>query len=320
MQMVLSLLIACVFFASGYVYSSEPMLMAKLSLTKEKFVGGEPVEIKLTISNTGSKNARVYLNYPTFRAFDSGGISFNIVTAPAGVKQLLLDESERRVPVVEVVAGEEWSTAIYLQRFLANLSPGRYQISYTLETRFDTKMPDINSDVLSSKGEISFTVEPPRQQQLNEILNQYSSKLESPNFWERRAAIEALSLIEDPIVIPHLNSMLKLGLADDGLKALARFPKNEEAQSAVLNSLASKQASAVVQALKVLAGWGYEVNTNDLQSLLKRDNTQIKIAALRYVKTIGDKGYLEVIKPYLNDPNPDVSKAAQEAQSILQKP
>ena len=310
----------CIFLASGYdPCAGQSTLTIKVNPTKSTFVEGEPVELTVTIFNNG-KNVRIYMNYPTFRAFDSSGVTFKIVTAPSEVKVTPLDDSEHRVPIIEVAAGQEWITRIYLQRFLSNLTPGRYRISYKVELRHDTKMPSPNSDISSSEGELSFTIVAADQQQLKESLSQYSAKLESQDFWERRAAMEALSLVEDPVVIPHLGVMVRLGMADYGLRALARFSKNEEAQSIVLNSLTSKQASAVVQALTVLAGWAYKVNTNDLQILLKRDNLQIKIAALRYVKSIGDKGYVEVIKPYLNDPDPNVSKEAQKAQGILQKP
>jgi len=321
MYRALWLLAACIFLGSGYTpCSGQSMLLIKVNITKSMFVEGEPVELSVTIANPGPKNAQIYMNYPTFRAFDSGGINFKIVAAPSEVKLTPPQDSEHRVPIIEVTAEQEWTTRIYLQRFFSNLTPGRYRISYKLDLRHDTKMPDLNSGTSSSEGELSFTIGAADQQQLKESLNQYSAKLESQNFWERRAAIEALSLVEDPVVIPHLGMMVKLGLADYGLRALARFSKNEAAQSIVLNSLASKQASAVVQALTVLAGWGYKINTNDLQTLLKQDNIQIKIAALRYVKSIGDKGYSEVIKPYLNDPDPNVSKEAQKAQGILQKP
>src|SRR5215213_10251325 len=168
---------ACMFLASGYdPCSGQSTLPIKVNLTKSIFVEGEPVELSVTISNPGPKNAQIYMNYPTFRAFDSGGITFKTVTAPSEVKVTPLDDSEHRVPIIEIAAEQEWTTRIYLQRFLSNLTPGRYRISYKLELRHDSKMPSPNSGTSPSEGEFSFTIVAANEQQLKESLNQYSGK------------------------------------------------------------------------------------------------------------------------------------------------
>jgi hypothetical protein len=152
-----------------------------------------------------------------------------------------------------------------------------------------------NRFVIESEGTLSLTVEPVNLEMIPKIYQTYADRvLESSN--ADKAASEALCVVGNPMVIPHLTTMVKRGWLDHAmLQALGQFPKEKGARNALVSCLTNEDGSRVAEALGILADWKHEVPVNDVRRLLKSTTTQVHDAALKYINTLETPEYLELL-------------------------
>ena len=268
-----------------------PGVSVELSCDKPAFLKGEPIGIRLLVRNDSDHDIRLPVNYPTIQEPDSSGLHLDLERSglkarEKSARQVALEDFGGEVPLVPVRAGRQWVTTVYLQRYALQPEPGTYRLPYSLDLPYRVEQPIGKGGELQARGELQFRIDPATPDELRPILARYASRLKSDEFWARRVAIEALSVVQDPLVVPHLVQMLRLGYADYGLAALAQFPRDEEARSAVVASLDSERPSVVVQALGTLKGWRYTLKPEELRALLGRGDAQVREAALDYIKAM----------------------------------
>ena len=175
-------------------------------------------------------------------------------------------------------------------------------------------------NVVVGEGKFSFEVGVADREKLQQRLAVHSQNAGSNTYWIARGAVEALSLVRDPTAIPYLMKLFKIKKGEYALEALARFPKEKAAQEAIAAALKSDRSSDVADALGVFAEWKFLVPTKDLSEVMHRGNSQVRIAAIEYVRAINTDEYLRLARPYVSDRDPEVAKAARETGHTLGPP
>lgn len=262
-----------------------------IRMQKAEYMEGEPIGIEISIANPGQEEAKVMFDYPRF-GLATG--TFQIDARDAGLKAKTFEPGTGGVvPTIRVTPGETFTTTIFLQRFVEQPGPGKYQIPFSLElARADASpIEGGNTSFLKSRGRLSFLVRPTAPGQLDPILRRYAESLDEEAYWTRRVAVEALSVTDDPIVVPYLKRILSdPSRGALGLKALERFPNESDARAAIIEVLDSDQFLVVAQALEVLGRWKYELEFDKVRSLVGQTNTHILNKVLKYmVQVDGDK-------------------------------
>lgn len=295
------------------------MVAITITPSKSFFVLGEPIELQVSLANKGSSDVAVAINYPSFRAYGVDGILFtdNKKIAPQSGGPSGFAQYSGRAFTQKIAANNEWTTKIYLQAYFQNLTQGDYRINYSLD------LPCLNEngslkDIIRARGSVIFNVKPSDQGALQEIIKAYASQLESTNFWDIRTAEEALAATDDPIVVPELAKLIRLGDSEIAFKSLSKFKGDVMAEALVQESLRSKVISHQLLSLDVLSKWKAMISDADLKALLESKERRVRIAALLYVRSVHNPAYLPVIEEYIQDPDPSVSEEAKRTKRALQ--
>ena len=302
----------CASIASG------PSLRLALEVTTDTFVEGEPVEARLVIANEGSEPAEVLLQYPSLRALGTGGLRLRIPEASENPK--LAESFGRWTQIMPLAAGGQWAGKVYLQRYMAAPPAGRHAIPYSLEIAFRAAgAPGSETSVAHQDGVLAFAVAPASPEKLAAAIERYVTGFESTGYWQQRFAVEALSLIRDPAVVPHLAELLRAGWTGPAFEALASFAENAEAREIVLAAANSKRPVEAIPALEVLGRWRYSMDLHDLQVLLADEVPAVRRAALHYIQSAGRRDCLGLVAPLTQDADPAVSDEARRTRTFLEK-
>ena len=221
-----------------------------------------------------------------FRTMDRSGITFalegtTLKDRPLGPEESFREQFGGLVPLVPIPPGGTWSVPIVLQRFVLSPRPGRYRLRYTADIPYEVKTGGEPGHT-ACRGEVSFAVVPANPEGLKTALREYAARLDRPDYWERRAAVETLSVVEDPAVVPNLVHMLKLGLTDEAMKARGPVLQGR--------SCPARGRRALVGALGVLAEWKSKLDPQTIQALLTREDPRVREATQRYINAIEKKG------------------------------
>ena len=106
----------------------------------------------------------------------------------------------------------------------------------------------------------------------------------------------ALTLIEAPAVVPYLVEMHKLGYSEYAISSLARFPENDAARYVMMESLKAQRFHDVVLALNVLGDWEYAVERQDIEAVLRRENSEIHAAVVKYINKTNREDLRDLLK------------------------
>lgn len=289
--------------------------------TKVSYTYGEPIELQFMVVNNAGFEITLPINYPSFEAHGLGGIKF----ISEDGKLLNADQmsggtvpQQSKALLQKIGPGDRWSTNIYLQRYLKVRASGDYSVGYELE------LPLLAADgsfktVIKAKGKLSLHITPANDILLQQDLSVYSRRLGASDFWTSRPAIEALGAFDSPAVIPELARMSQIGYADRAFEALAKFKGHPRAEAIVTDALRSRKPSHEALALGVLAKWKAAAARQDIEELLKSDESRIRIRALQYIRDLKDPSYLPLITDLTNDPDPTVSAEAKQTKEVLQR-
>src|SRR5579862_9592113 len=99
---------------------------ANLTAIKASYMANEPIEVRLTVNNTGQETAHFLADYPYFGEGIDSGIRFTIhgerppfrLLQPAGSWP-----ASHLVPIQPLAPGETFSVSIVLQSFMYDLPP-----------------------------------------------------------------------------------------------------------------------------------------------------------------------------------------------------
>ena len=151
-----------------------------------------------------------------------------------------------------------------------------------------------------------------------QVANSYLERFDSLNLssrWSRREAIEALSNMSDPAVLPTLEKLSSYGYQSAVLQALGKFDGNLSAARIIANILSSANLYDAREALQVARNWHTDLMPELVEELLASSNEPMKVLLIDYLGSRRSVTYDKLLKNLRNSPNGALAKAAQDALS-----
>lgn len=282
--------------------NKEPKCSLSIALEKESFAEGEPIKLTLTVSNEGMDPFKFEMKNPWARWTSFNKLTFHSDDPAFGLQSMPFIEYDGLVPAFTLKSGEKREFTLFLQRYVKQPLPGDHEVNYECELPIRFQPPEDKGYVevfnphfrpfAEGKGKLVFKVEPSRKEELEKIYSHYLDLIKESA--SRQEADEALSVVEDPLVVPFL---LQAGLhgGTQATWALARFPKVKEAQEHYL-SLLKGSPDNILCGLAVLAEWKYELPLAEVRRLMQNEKAFYHDAAVQYIKAVNKPEYLDLLK------------------------
>lgn len=295
----------------AYADDPGPRVQVSLAIGKARYVVGEPVDVRVTFTNKDKKAAQVLTFYPMF---EEVSVESTDLVAGDGWGGSLSSTPQTIEP------GKSWSTRFFLQSYVKTPKPGRHRakIVFQVQACYPEDFPDGPMTTLKATAEVRFLVEPARPGELIELLRPYDDAIKADGAfadnWASREAVEALSVVDDPAVIPFLFDMLNGLPGDYPYRLIDKFRKSEEAKLIIVKLLRSDDRDKAVWALRRLADWHHVLAVEDVRPFLDSSKAWPRSQALRYLREVRDARF-HVFRP-------EVAKLAEstdakEAMSAL---
>jgi hypothetical protein len=269
---------------------------ASITPAKKTYLKDEPIRLALKYVNRGSTESQVLVEKPSF--YDD--LQFNDLNDSLAKMQIGRRGGIGRMRSLE--PGQKWSVPIVLQTYLESPPVGTYTIKFQM-----TVYCKVGPSPLSS-GTFSFQVLPSTPQQIREVIAIYDKALSGS---ESRSAVEALTSMDTPLVIPELKKIIAIGDMQEGFRALAKFEKSPEARKSIHDFLLSKNPHYQSAALDVLSEWRQPLDESQLEELARSPDRTVKLAIIHYVGAVGQSRYRSLIERFVNDHDQYVSQQAR---------
>ena len=186
-----SVIAAAMLLATTSPIPAEPeQVSAELQATKTAYLQGEPIELRLSITNTTRWPVTIEVAYPTFE-HNSAGIKLailnpasrnhqwrgNLDAEPTLQSPVVITIGGGKVPSVRLGAGATWFTNVYLQRYLEQLPLGTTDITYSVEIA--CTQAEQSHCAARGQGKIRATLITAREHELAEVMASYAQRLKS---------------------------------------------------------------------------------------------------------------------------------------------
>ncbi len=289
--------------------------VASIAPTKDAYLEGEPIEVQLTILNQSQWQIEFSsdsISFPSAR--NDSELEFR--TGSPGIELLkpATKKSFRGGIFSSVVlgTGESKKSAFYLQRYLKQPPPGSYCVSFTLKVPyylrnvpgrvgghddllFDPKLLELTTSNMFESGWLDFQIVSGHPKDLDDIWSGYANSLIAGS---RSEAIEALSVVADPAIAPHLAKVFahsdNLSL-EQLVELWSRFREDDGARSVLVACVNDQNETVVHQALHVLAALEIEISIEQLSRLLTSENAFIRRVARDYVAKINREKFNNLV-------------------------
>ena len=300
---VLSIFIVMLFLNTQTLHSQSRCDVA-VQITPEQsaYIEYEPIRLTLTYVNRGSAESQVLVEKPSF--YDD--LQFHDLKDGLAKKQINRRGGIGRMQ--SLAPGQKWSTPIFLQTYLENPPVGTYTIQFQMTVYCKGGKSPLSS------GTLSFRVLPSTSQQLRDVITTYDKALSSP---ESLSAVEALTSMDTPLVIPELEKIIAIGDVQEGFRALAKFENSPEARKSIHDFLSSKDPHYQAAALDVMSEWRLPLDQSQVTELAQSPKRIVKLAIIRYVGTMGQSEYRSSIERLTNDQDELVAQQARRVAKGL---
>jgi hypothetical protein len=277
---------------------------AVLTLAQERaFVEGEPIELKLTITNTSDHEIEIWQKSPVFSKFVWGAtLVFSRDGREVQPKPRPSPKGWRwagggKFRIITLAPSSKHEVPLFLQRYCPQPRAGKHELSYAIKIESPKLDDDDNPRAphIAAEGKLAFTIEPRDEEKLQREYKTLGEELDQ-NHWRDRAE-EALAVAEDPIAIPYLiqacERSRKYAPSDLGYSffdALTRFPDNKEVRKFMADHIsAGYEEYYTIEALDLLGDWKMELPKADVRRLLKSKGRQVDKATEDYIHKMAPK-------------------------------
>jgi hypothetical protein len=284
-------------------------LAVQITPTRYDWHAGEPVEIRVHFSNPENSAAVLPLHYPSLGGL-APGIAFSLsANFPAP------PPSNTIVSLVEIAARSSWDVHVYANKFIPAFAIGINRVNWRLE------MACLNSQKapltqITQSGWFDIHVDGKPSANPASIVNFYLERLDRggyPARWERQEAVEAVSNMSDPAVLPALQKLYQYGERSTALQALRKFDGNREAARILVNMLHSADGYTARDALQVAKDWRMDLAPDLLAELLSGDNQPMKLLLVGYLGARRSAAYDELLQRLTAGPDDILAQAAKTA-------
>jgi len=292
-------------------------LSATLTPSKDSYLSGEAIELRLTITNNGTEVAQFLAPYPSFEWGD-GGIKLSLIGAPAlrtakEPESNYIEVPAGKAPIVSVDPGAHWSRSVYAQRYLPDIPPGTHDIAYVLGiSLFGTPgTPGEPRPIIKGAGTITVVVLDGGASEVSKRIEETAKRFDAGNSSDVQEAAEALSVTDSPLVVPYLARLIKSAYGNSAVDALGKFRGDREAEGLLLIEARSRATSRAVLALNVLRKWNHPLAEDDLAFILSNGDAEVRLRALDFARSSNRRAYAPIISSYVEDPDARVAAYAR---------
>lgn len=288
-------------------------LTARLETTKASYVAGEPIELRLVVSNPTVEYLTMEVDYP-FRGEISLSQARESVTglpgkAPASTGEPSPAFAGGKVVDLPIAPGESWSTDVYAQRYMQAPPTGSYELEYSVKVDFSGS--GTTQGATTSRGRVQVMVTPGTESELSSVLATIWSPFETaPEYGTRQTA-------DTPLAIPYLAKLVEYGSSDSAVRALAKFRGNHDAEDILLDTLGGKRWENAAASLSVLRDWDYVLSADVFSRVLALNSQGLRLAALDYAEKINNLAYASAISDYTADSDTVVAGQAARVRDKL---
>jgi hypothetical protein len=288
-------------------------LSATLTPSKDSYLSGEAIELRLTITNNGTEAAQFLAPYPSFEWGD-GGIKLSLIGAPVPraakePESNYIEVPAGKAPIVSVNPGTRWSRNVYAQRYLPGIPLGTHDIAYILGISLlgAPGTPGEPRRIIKAAGTITVTVLDGGASEVSKRIEETAKRFEAGNSSDVQEAAEALSVTDSPLVVPCLARLIKTGYGNSAVEALGKFRGEREAEDLLLIEARSRATSRAVLALNVMRKWNYPLAEDDLAFILSNGDAEVRLRALDFARSSNRRAYVPTISSYVGDPDARVA-------------
>ena len=304
-----SLLIYILFNAHANAnHLTDKQIIIDLLIAKDEFVLGEPVKLNLKFVNKTKEPYHVYID-----KFNLPSIKFKANVNGKNVPLLLPKERLGIVPGNTIISNTIIS--LYLNNYLEVNNTGLYSITAIANIEFDQENEKL---LLVSTNKFGFKLRNATTNELDNILQKYTTKIESHNSHKLKEsfdAAEALLSLNSSNVIKHL---------ERGLYHTHGFVKsrcayglvkinNNAADQVLLKALSDKNCKSKMAIMGMLSYKRKNIKIPDsvMMNFITNSSVYTKMSVISYFYNIKDTNSIQFLHLLSNDFDENVCKEAE---------
>lgn len=295
-------------------------LEGRVTLAKEEFLLGEPISIKVALTNRHMEVIHVWDMIDRIFEFSAQDSSGRLVK---GLKKAWWTGLFR---TVAVPPGSVFNEVVFMNEYLKFPGPGVYTVTYRGYAPIH-KGSRMNQDrdvhAVSLSGVTSVKLRKASVNELENVLREYLKQLKSGNHKLESQAARALSVSEPVLAVKLLKQALEAEsgsyphCAIHATWALAKIGTEQAIQALLDLALHANHWMVRIDAIRELGRWHIKRALRTLTALLSDPSARIRIAALRSLGDIGDESCIPEVELRFNDPDEKVRNVAGKVHKIL---
>jgi len=297
---------------------------ARVATAKDEFLFGEPVSIKVTLTNTYNETIHFWDSIERcfeFSAVDNSG---------KPVKTLKNPDISGFFRTVPTAPGTTFNDVVFINEYLEFPVPGVYTVAYSALVPVRKGLfTNGNRDrqEISLSGAATVKIRQGSRSELKNVLTQYLTQLKSKDRRLQSQAARALAVSEPVLAVEVLRKALILKAGSHpfyanyasslAMWALAKIHTKEAIQTLSDVALHSEHVGARVGAINELGRWHIKESVPTLTEVLADPSPNIRVAALDSLGSIGDKSSIPAIEQRFDDPDEEVRNVARKVYKLL---
>lgn len=310
--LIIHALLCVSIFCIGLPSNALPLVI-ELKPTKDQYYTGEPISLKLTISNVSKEKVKFAFHYPNYT-----GLSFHVEKEELQKQENSINEE---IPLITLAPNNSLNYTIALNRYLSISQPGSYVIGYVSKLAVIEKEANENIQAVENEKKGSIDIKIIDGNITKKLIAQYIKDLDATDDEKVSETIEMLIWIDSVEVIPILEKGAKRlpSRVGDVVNALSRYIKNNDAQSSLLHIAQDPNNSAMAMTLNIFAENKIVVPSEFIQNIVKKGHIGQVYPLLEYLMVNGTPAEVNLVRPLLNHWNPEVRNLASQFIDKMKK-
>jgi len=292
---------------------------ARVTSAKEEFLLGEPISIKVMLTNT--YNETIYFWDSIERCFEFSAED----NSGKLVKRLKSPDISGFFRTVPTMPGTTFNDVAFINEYLEFSEPGVYTVAYSAFIPVQKGLftsGNRDRQEISLSGVVTVKLRRGSVAELENVLRKYLQQLKSDDHRVQSQASHAFTVSEPALAVKVLKEAL-MAKADPNLSypratwALAKIGTKHALQALSNIAQHSESNGARVAAIIELGRSRIIESVPTLTEMLADTSPNIRVAALNSLGRIGDKSSIPAIEQKLNDPDEEVRNVARKVHKIL---
>lgn len=309
MKLSTYLWLACGFAAT--LARADCPLDVQAAPTRADWHAGEAIEIRVRMTNRLDRPAGLALAYPSLGGQGYPGIGFSLrPNAPVTGAGNAIES------ILQIAPRDALQVHVYANKYLPALPVGASRIYWQLEVAcLDDKGAFVAPGTFAGSFTVRIAAGP--LPDAKAAVERHAQRLDAADPQQRREAIEALANTSDPAVLPALRKVYQYGYRNDALQALRKFDGNPAAASLLVDILATADAGAARNAVRIAAGWKNALPAELLEQLVGGPALPARLALVDYLAARRSAANDALLQRLAAD---DDETLARSARAALAKP